>query len=143
VAYQFSTVDDLWTIHLGREFLALSCRRYDRWENFKDHLGEPLRALLEIYAPAFFSRIGLRYRDIIRRSVLGLEGVGWGELLRPHVTGALALPEVAEHVKQATQMLVVGISDGDSAGPNSARPGAGPGVWGNRLRDRLRLFHRG
>ena len=102
-AYDFTTADEQWTLTLAREFLALTARRYERWELFKEHLEEGLRAVVQHYSPAFFTRIGLRYRDIIRRSALGLERSSWKELLRPHIVGALASPDVADDVVSTGQ----------------------------------------
>lgn len=113
-AHEFGSRDERWTLSLTRDFLALTCRSYDRWENFKAHLDQPLEALRELYAPAFFTRIGLRYRNVIRRSVLGLEQVGWAELLQPWVAGALASPEIAADVEHSAQELVVRLPDGRS-----------------------------
>jgi uncharacterized protein (TIGR04255 family) len=111
VAYEFTSVDGFWTAHLGRESLGLTCRRYERWEGFRDRLDAPLRALLETYGPAFFSRIGLRYRDVIRRSVLGLQDVPWGELLNRNLAGPLGLPDLAPQVTQVSQAVVFNIPD--------------------------------
>src|SRR5262249_12393586 len=58
VACDFTSADQLWTVTLNRDFLALTCRRYERWEEFKAHLEGPLSALTELYSPAFFTRIG-------------------------------------------------------------------------------------
>src|SRR5262249_49115477 len=69
------------------------------------------QALLELYAPAFYSRIGLRYVDVIRRSVLELDGVGWGELLQPWIAGALAEPGISQDVAYAVSDLLIGLSE--------------------------------
>lgn len=88
-AYEFSSADERWKVTLSRDFLALTCSRYERWEHFKAHLAAAVGALLDQYSPAFYMRIGLRYRNLILRSKLGLEEVGWGELLHPQVAGLL------------------------------------------------------
>jgi uncharacterized protein (TIGR04255 family) len=111
-AHEFTSRDKKWAVSLTREFLALTCRRYERWEHFKDHLRGPLEALQEVYSPPFFVRVGLRYRDIIRRSVLGLEEVGWAELLQPWVAGMLASPEVAPNVAHSAQELLLRLPEG-------------------------------
>lgn len=87
--YQFKSEDDRWHVSLSRDFIALSDHDYDRWENFWSHLEGPLAALQQYYQPAFFSRVGLRYRDVVRRSQLALQNVPWPELLKPHVAGEL------------------------------------------------------
>jgi uncharacterized protein (TIGR04255 family) len=113
-AHEFGSQDERWTLSLTRDFIALTCRSYDRWENFKAHLDRPLDALRKLYSPAFFTRIGLRYRDVIRRSVLGLEQLSWAELLQPGVAGALASPEIAADVEHSAQELVIRLPDGRS-----------------------------
>jgi uncharacterized protein (TIGR04255 family) len=110
--YEFTSADEQWTLTLARDSLALTARRYERWESFKEHLMEAVQALTEHYSPAFFTRIGLRYRDIIRRSALGLGGSSWKELLRPHIVGALASPDVAEEVVRTGHEILIRLPDG-------------------------------
>jgi len=93
--YRFSTPDEKWTVNLTNNFLALTCFEYDRWENFRRHLDLPLRVLIDIYKPASFSRIGLRYVNVINRSVLGLSDVGWSELIQPYISGVLSVLDQA------------------------------------------------
>jgi uncharacterized protein (TIGR04255 family) len=112
--YEFTSADEQWTLSLTRDFLALTARRYERWEAFKEHLKQALGALVENYSPAFFSRIGLRYRDIIRRSVLGLEGNRWNELLCPYIAGALNSADVAEEVLSSSHEILIRLPDGSS-----------------------------
>jgi uncharacterized protein (TIGR04255 family) len=109
--YEFTSSDGLWQITLTRESLALTCRKYRRWEEFRNTLATPFAALLEHYAPAFFSRIGLRYRDVICRSELGLTGVSWNELLRVELAGEFHSP-LANNIKLAAHQLILGLSEG-------------------------------
>jgi uncharacterized protein (TIGR04255 family) len=97
--YAFATDDGLWRVNLTRTFLALTTKRYERWEDFRAQLQIPFNALMEIYSPRSFSRIGLRYVDVIKRSSLGLSETPWRELLQPHIAGILSSPEVADDVK--------------------------------------------
>lgn len=106
-AHEFTSRDEKWTLTLTRDFLALTCRWYDRWENFKEHLCEPLHALRELYAPPFFTRIGLRYRDVIRRSSLDLREVDWSQLLQSWICGALASDDVSSDVERSAQQLLI------------------------------------
>lgn len=111
IAHEFTSRDGNWTLALTRDFLALKCRKYDRWENFKDHLHEPLAALGAVYEPAFFTRIGLRYRDLIRRSCLRLVDVPWSDLLTPWIAGALASPTVVDAIQRTAGELVIQLPD--------------------------------
>ncbi len=114
VAHEFGSRDERWVLSMTRDFLALTCRKYERWETFKERLRGPLDALLELYSPAFLTRIGLRYRDLIQRSVLGLEQTSWADLLQPWVAGALASPVVAADVEHSARELVIRLPDGRS-----------------------------
>ncbi len=96
IGYEFMSEDGRWKVALTRDFLAISTSRYSRWEEFQEQLTLPLKALVEVYNPSFFSRVGLRYQNLIRRSVLGLApNMNWSELICPHVAGLLATPQHA------------------------------------------------
>lgn len=104
-AYDFLTADEIWTVGLTSEFLSLSSSDYERWENFKAHLEGPLQALLDIYEPAFFSRVGLRYQNLIRRSVLGISEP-WSELLMPYISGVLDLANINEEMLEEHRQVI-------------------------------------
>lgn len=108
-SYEFTSEDENWNLSLTRDFLALTCKKYDRWENFKAHLAGAVTALIDVYGPAFFTRVGLRYRDVVRRSKLGLADVDWVELLQPHIAGELTRPEIRAEIRHIAKELVVGL----------------------------------
>jgi len=112
-SYQFASTDETWRITLMRDFIALTCRNYRKWEEFKGHLEGPLEALAQHYQPAFYSRLGLRYRNIIVRSKLSLDGVSWKELLQPHVAGELG-SEIAPSIEDIRQQLLLKQSEHNS-----------------------------
>jgi uncharacterized protein (TIGR04255 family) len=102
IQHVFGTQDRKAVVTLSRESLSYKTTSYTRWETFREPL-EGLRTVLEqVYRPAFYSRLGLRYVDIIRRSVLGLNDVPWGELLKPWIGGELASAELGSEIDQAT-----------------------------------------
>jgi uncharacterized protein (TIGR04255 family) len=96
--YEFSSDDGFWKINLTRTFVALTATNYRRWEEFREQLLIPLVAFTRIYEPAYFSRLGLRYINLIRRSSLGLEDAPWRDLLSSHVIGMLGTAETADSV---------------------------------------------
>jgi len=112
--YEFSSEDGHWKINLTRNFLALTSHDYIRWEEFKERLKTPLNALIDIYAPNVFTRIGLRYVNVIRRSILGLDNVGWNELIKPSVLGIMGSTELSNHVKNFESRYEIGLSDEES-----------------------------
>ncbi|MBI3684705.1 MAG: TIGR04255 family protein [Acidobacteria bacterium] len=105
--YEFVSADEHWKVTLTRDFLALSTSAYRRWEDFRAHLDGPMKALIEVYAPAFLTRIGLRYQDLIRRSALNAPGTNWRDLVKPHFAGVLAAPEVAGAVDEAFGQILI------------------------------------
>lgn len=103
--YGFTSADEKWLVTLGTGAISLTAKEYVRWEEFKQHLRDPLDALLNHYSPTFFSRVGLRYRDIVRRSRLELQDVPWPELLRPHIAGEIGSPDVGDEIYHAAREL--------------------------------------
>lgn len=112
--YEFSSEDGIWKINLTRAFIALTTTKYERWEHFKEKLAVPLQALIDAYAPSHFSRVGLRYVDVVRRSALNLQGVDWKELIQPHVLGILASQDVGNKVAAFESRHEIGLSDEQS-----------------------------
>ncbi len=114
-AWDFLSADETWKVSLNREFVALTATVYNRWEEFRRRLDGPLTALREVYAPTFFTRVGLRYIDVIQRSVLGLEGTEWSELLQPHLTGMLSCDNLKGLVQESFSQAVISLSDGSGS----------------------------
>lgn len=97
VNYQFVSADGVWRVNLTTSFISLACTRYTRWEDFAAHLDKPLAAFIQLYKPAYFSRVGLRYLNFFSQKSLSLEGVPYSELIQPPYLGLLAEEDVPEH----------------------------------------------
>lgn len=96
INYQFSSADGAWRVNLTSRFISLTCSRYSSWEEFAKKLDKPLAAFIQIYKPAYFERIGLRYLNFISRYELGLEGVPFSQLIAPCYLGPLMEEDVQE-----------------------------------------------
>ena len=96
INYQFTSADGIWRVNLTSKFISLSCGRYTRWEDFAKKLDRPLAAFIQIYKPAFFDRVGLRYVNFISRARLDLEGIPFRELISPSYLGILNEEDVQE-----------------------------------------------
>ena len=96
INYQFSSADGTWRVNLTSRFISLTCNRYSIWEDFAKKLDKPLAAFIQIYKPAYFERIGLRYLNFISRYELGLEGVPFSQLIAPCYLGPLMEEDVQE-----------------------------------------------
>ena len=95
--YQFASADGVWRVNLTSTFISLACSRYTCWEEFAKHLDKPLAAFIQIYQPACFQRVGLRYLNFISRKELELENVPFNQLLQGAYLGLLGEEDVPEH----------------------------------------------
>jgi uncharacterized protein (TIGR04255 family) len=108
--HEFISADGLWKINLTRTFLSISTEKYNTWEDFYSRFQSSYNALLSIYAPPFFTRIGVRYIDVINRSQLNLKDISWKELLRPYFLG-LVSSEIESHVKSCENVYQIDLID--------------------------------
>lgn len=104
----FQSEDEVWTVTLGREFLALTTTSYETWDGFRGRLDEVFQALMAVYRPTVFTRIGLRYRNLIRRPDRELSTYEWKDLIAPHIAGPLATDAIAGRtITEAKGMLAL------------------------------------
>ena len=129
--YHFLSADGKWKLNLTRDFIALSTLAYPGWEDFARMLDKPLAEFIQVYQPAYFQRIGLRYVNIVSQKKLGLEGTPWSELFTPAYLGPLAEPDIApEQVPAFSAEFSVKMDSSSTAkiktgtGRLQARPGA-------------------
>lgn len=124
VNYQFTSADGIWRVNLTSKFIALACTQYTRWEAFAQKLDKPLAAFIQIYQPAYFERVGLRYVNFISRNRLGLEGTPFSQLIAPCYLGVLNEEDINE------SGVIRSSVDGDFAirGGCRAKIHAGPGM---------------
>lgn len=94
--YQFLSADGKWKVNLTNSFLALATPAYTSWEDFANKLDAVLVHFIEIYKPAFFERIGLRYINAISRSALDLDETPFAELIQPGYLGLMADEDIQE-----------------------------------------------
>jgi len=94
--HQFGTTDGRYRINLSQSFISLTCHGYSCWEDFARMMDKALASFIEIYKPACFERVGLRYLNAISKSALDLEGTSWKDLIEPEFLGLLASEDMAE-----------------------------------------------
>ncbi len=87
--HKFASENKKKYVNLTQGFIALTDNGYKSWENFSQEMNLVAEALDEEYKPNFYTRIGLRYIDIIEREKIGLDGIAWSELLNPALIGLL------------------------------------------------------
>ena len=94
--HSFLSADGFWKLNLTKDFIALSTLHYTRWEDFALRLDKPLAQFIQVYEPAFFQRVGLRYVNAVSKSRLGLTDLLWDDLIRSPYLGILGEPDVDE-----------------------------------------------
>ena len=128
VNHQFATPDGIWRVNLTSKFISLTCSKYTCWESFAAHLDKPLVSFIQVYQPAYFERVGLRYLNFISRMQLGLEDIPFCRLIAPCYLGLLAEEDVLEStVSRSTVDCEMPIRDGCRiklhAGPGKVKRG--------------------
>jgi uncharacterized protein (TIGR04255 family) len=111
--WTFASEDGHWSLVLARDFIALSTQSYERWEEFRPKLEMVFKSFVAEYKPSFFTRLGLRYSNLIDRNKLDLSGVLWKELLQPYIAAEYSSPDLEEGViEQAGHQVVVALPEG-------------------------------
>lgn len=95
----FSNESQTRSIVLAKDFIAIDEGSYTRWENFRGEIERAVSALVRSYQPAFFTRVGLRYRNTIDRSKLPAAAtLHWDELIDAALLGLLSDAELKDSV---------------------------------------------
>ena len=103
--HRFSTEDQSRTVVVGPRLLALEDTSYTEWPRFSANMGVARTAVEDIYRPAFYSRVGLRYQDVIRKEMLK-ESSKWTDLIQPTFLGLLGTEDVSTIKEVGTAALI-------------------------------------
>ena len=96
INHQFMSADGVWRVNMTSKFISLACTKYTCWEDFARKLDKPLAAFIQLYRPAFFERIGLRYLNFISRKALNVEDTPFRDLIEKPYLGLLSDEQVQE-----------------------------------------------
>lgn len=113
--HRFRSLDRDLTISLSDDFVAVSTTKYRAWPEFRSQIDLAYSTLLETYSPSFFSRVGLRYVNLIKRNDLGLVGVPWKDLINHEWIGPLIGDEMSEAITELRSHTVVRLVQGGMA----------------------------
>lgn len=109
--FKFLTDDSKSFISLNQNFLAITTKEYRRWEYFLEDIKFAQGALEKVYQPAFYSRIGLRYRDALNREKLGLITEPWKNLINNSLIGLLGLEQITRYLQEILTTTVLTIDE--------------------------------
>lgn len=106
LTHKFATAEGTRFISLNPEFVAFTERKYQRWEHFRTDIETATTTLEEVYTPAFYLRVGLRYQDVIDRKELGLDDP-WHALINAPLVGMLGAENLRDEVQDIqTESLI-------------------------------------
>jgi uncharacterized protein (TIGR04255 family) len=96
--YIFKSEDLNWQLSINKESITLVTTNYERYEQFSSRFKKAVEVFANIYNPSFYSRIGLRYRDLIVRSKLNIQDKEWSKLISEHLASELHNPAIADSI---------------------------------------------
>ena len=100
---------------LHQNFLALSDTSYTRWERFTELLSRGREVLLDVYKPGTYTRVGLRYVDLISRGMFDLKDEPWDTLIQPLMLGPKTDPEIGDALTQHQGKFIARVDEVDDA----------------------------
>lgn len=110
--HSFKSQDGEKQVGLSSDFIAFSTTRYDNWEQYFSELQPVIGEFISLYAPAYFNRTGLRYKNLIKRTVLDLApNSSWSELLKGPVLGELGDDQIAQATEMAYRVSVIRLAN--------------------------------
>lgn len=100
--HQFISLSKNHVAILTKDSVGLLTTSYHKWEDFKADFKFIVETFEALYKPTHYNRVGLRYQDVIQRSILGLSDTSWSELFQPYIAGELSsqdrLPDRIEQI---------------------------------------------
>ncbi|MFQ6027309.1 MAG: TIGR04255 family protein [Dehalococcoidia bacterium] len=109
--HRFAIENETRSISLSPEFVAITEDSYTRWDELRPEIALMVEALVKVYEPPFFSRIGLRYQDEIDRKLLGLEDEPWKNLIKPELTGLVGVDFLEDRILESHSNTLCVVQD--------------------------------
>lgn len=111
IVHVFSSVDKRNVVKLARNNIFYSTTNYLGWDRFKEESVFVMKHFADNYQISHFSRIGLRYINVIDRTELSLDGsTPWETLVKNYYLGLLANPTESKNIE--SYELVTGLKFG-------------------------------
>ena len=84
--FQFLSEEKDWKITLATDNIALTCNEnYRNYADFREKLEKVLQIFYEIYEPSYFTRIGLRHKNIANKTVFPDVKLGVEDFIPEHI----------------------------------------------------------
>lgn len=113
--YQFRSEDSNTLIELSKTSIVITTLNYENWKDFSDSLYYFIEnGLLPILTPLKLSmnRVGLRYKNIIQRKLLGFsEQETWTNLINPILSGCYGQSDISEDIIGGKSHLAINLPE--------------------------------
>jgi uncharacterized protein (TIGR04255 family) len=115
VAHTFQSADERKVTGLTPDFVAVTDNHYQDWNEFSADIDRAKAAVERVYQPSYYTRVGLRYVNVIDREKLGVSDVPWPQLIQPQLLGMLGTTEIGDEVMQIKTDTLIEIPEVDDA----------------------------
>lgn len=85
--YVFLNEEDKLLLILSKDYLAISFKKYSRYEELLKIVELPLKFLESIFSVQYYNRVAIRYIDIFKPSKLGINNIKWEEYIKSEYLG--------------------------------------------------------
>jgi uncharacterized protein (TIGR04255 family) len=104
-AHTFYSKNRRWTVAVRQASLALETSQYETFDKMKERVENLLPAAEKLADSAFFTRIGLRYINVLPVDANGVDGWVNDELVGPLARGTFGtVGEYSQHIRGATRL---------------------------------------
>lgn len=103
--HRFTTEDEARSVLVGPRLLAVEENSYVEWASFQRPVAQARAAVEALYRPAFYTRVGLRYQDVIKREMLKANAE-WTDVIKPTFLGLMGAQEIATVQEVAASALI-------------------------------------
>ena len=110
--HRFSSEEKDWELSLKKDSIELSCSaNYKNYTDFKEKFKDILEFFQKVYEPSYFSRIGLRYRNMVNKIFLPHIERDIKDFIPEHIFPILSTPQATDlkHLQKVYQF-----DDGDT-----------------------------
>lgn len=91
--FHFLSEEKDWKVSLSKDFIALTCSgNYRNYVDFREKLENLLQTFSKIYEPSYFTRIGLRHKNVANKVSLPHAKQGVEAFIPRHIFPELATP---------------------------------------------------
>lgn len=104
LAHRLADADVHWEWDIREDSLTFICNQYSGWEQESEHFESFARSFWEEYEPAYISRVGLRYQDVLERLGESSPAI-WQKYLRSELSGWFANGLSATAMRLSEQQL--------------------------------------